>query len=45
MAAMGGGLTHLKVTYSEADKAYIGKVYGSAGYGSKTDRYNQTIQK
>lgn len=45
MAAMGVGLTHLKVTYSEADKAYIGKVYGSAGYGSKTDRYNQTVQK
>lgn len=45
MAAMGGGLTHLKVDYLEADKAYIGKVYGSAGYGSKTDRYNQTIQK
>ena len=45
MAAMGGGLTHLKVTYSEADKAYIGKVYGHGGYGSKKEQYDQTVKK
>lgn len=45
MADMGGGLTQLEVTYSEADKAYLGNVYGSAGYGSRKDRYDRTVQK
>lgn len=46
MASMGGGLTNIyDITYSESEKAYIGEVTGSGGYGSKKDRYDQTVKK
>ena len=46
MASMGGGLTNIyDITYSESEKAYIGEVTGSGGYGSKKDRYDQAVKK
>lgn len=46
MASMGGGLTNIyDITYSESEKAYIGEVTGSGGYGSKKERYDQAVQK
>lgn len=46
MASMGGGLTNIyDITYSESEKAYIDEVTGSGGYGSKKDRYDQTVKK
>lgn len=46
MASMGGGLTNIyDITYSESEKAYIGEVTGSGGYGSKKDRYDQTVKR
>ena len=46
MASMGGGLTNIyDITYSESEKAYIGEVTGSGGYGSKKERYDQAVKK
>lgn len=45
MAAMGGGLIYLDVTYSETDNAYVGKVWGGGGYGEMRERYRQTVEK
>ena len=46
MASMGGGLTNIyDITYSESEKAYIGEVTGSGGYGSKKERYDKAVKK
>lgn len=45
IAAMGGGLTSFDVSYLESNHAYIGKIEGTGGYGSKKERYDQAVQK
>lgn len=46
MIAMGGGSTQIyDISYSESEKAYVGEVSGSGGYGEKRDRYQEATKK
>ena len=44
--AMGGGSTQIyDISYSESEKAYVGEVSGSGGYGEKRNRYQEATKK
>lgn len=46
MIAMGGGSTQIyDISYSESEKAYVGEVSGSGGYGEKRNRYQEATKK
>lgn len=46
MIAMGGGSTQIyDISYSESEKAYVGEVSGSGGYGEKRYRYQEATKK